>query len=156
MSSRLKAHTRLLESVPANRSVSVNAPDRLRLVFAEAVDPRTVWLDVVAADGSAVPTPELLTRGAGDVEVVKFALPVLRDGVYGLAWVTVGPDGHRVAGEVIVGAGPLDGGVVAEASFQAAPLLDHFLSVVAVSFPPNRGGMLLGERKSHARNETSL
>ena len=100
-------------------------------MFAEAVDPRLVRLDVLTAHGGVVPGPVPLTSSGGDVEVVEFALPALSDGVYGLVWVTVGPDGHRVAGEVVVGVGNLDGGIVTEAGFQDTAVLDHALGALA-------------------------
>ena len=128
-SSAVLGHTRLVESVPANRSVSVEAPDRLRLFFAEAVDPRSVRLDVVSAGGESIEGAVLLTAGDPDVEVVEFSLPEFSDGVYGLGWVTVGPDGHRVAGEVVVGVGDLDGAAVGEVGLGGVPVLDRVLSL---------------------------
>ncbi len=131
-SSPAAAHTRLLETVPENRTVAESPPERLRLVFAEAVDPRTVHLDVIAADGGLVGGAVLATPSGADRAVIEFSLPPLDDGVYGLSWITVGPDGHRVAGEVVVGVGAVDGTRVQEARFSETPLVERVLSVAAV------------------------
>ena len=128
-SSPAAAHTRLIETIPANRSMAAEAPERLTLVFAEAVDPRTVQLDVIGVDGSTIAGPELLTPVGEDQSVIEFALPALADGVYGLSWITVGPDGHRVAGEVVVGVGIVDGDALAGASFAETPLLERILEI---------------------------
>ncbi|MDE0654038.1 MAG: CopD family protein [bacterium] len=128
-SSPAAAHTRLLETIPDNRTISDEPPERLTLVFAEAVDPRTVQLDVIAADGSILPGPLLLTPVGADQTVIEFALPELGDGIYGLSWITVGPDGHRVAGEVVVGVGVVDGGSVEAATFSETPPLERVLSI---------------------------
>ena len=129
-SSGAEAHTRLLDTVPANRTIAVEAPERLTLVFAEAVDPRTVQLEILTPDGGAVPGAALLTAVGADAEVVEFDLPPLAGGVYGLAWVTVGPDGHRVAGEVVLGVGIIDGDAVATGGFARTPPLDRALEVL--------------------------
>ena len=130
-SSPAVAHTRLIETVPANRTVGAEAPERLTLVFAEAVDPRTVQLDVIAADGRGVDGAVLLTPLGEDQAVIDFALPTLTDGVYGLAWITVGPDGHRVAGEVVVGVGAVDGDTLATAGFVETPPLERALQILS-------------------------
>ncbi len=124
------AHTRLVETVPADRTITAEAPERLTLVFAEAVDPRAVQLEVVGVTGETFEGAALLTATGADATVVEFALPPLAGGVYGLAWVTVGPDGHRVAGEVVLGVGIVDGEVVASAHFARTPPLDRALEVL--------------------------
>lgn len=130
-SSPAAAHTRLIETLPANRTIGAEAPERLTLVFAEAVDPRTVQLDVIATDGRIVEGAVLLTPPGEDQAVIDFALPSLADGVYGLAWITVGPDGHRVAGEVVVGVGVVDGDTLAGVSFVETPALERALQILS-------------------------
>ena len=129
-SSIASAHTRLLETVPANRTITATSPERLTLVFAEAVDPRTVQLEVITPAGDTVGGAALVTATGADSEVIEFALPDLADGVYGLSWVTVGPDGHRVAGEVVLGVGVIDGEAVASTGFARTPTLDRALEVL--------------------------
>ena len=130
-SSPAAAHTRLIETIPANRTLAAEAPERLTLIFAEAVDPRTVQLDVIGVDGESVAGPELLTPVGADQSIIEFALPPLSDGVYGLSWITVGPDGHRVAGEVVVGVGVVDGDTLAGASFAETPPLERALEITS-------------------------
>lgn len=130
-SSPAAAHTRLVETMPANRTIGAEPPERLTLVFAEAVDPRTVQLDVIGTDGEPVAAPQLLTPTGEDQAVIEFALPALDDGVYGLSWITVGPDGHRVAGEVVVGVGIVDGDTLAGASFAGTPPLERALEIIS-------------------------
>ena len=130
-SSPAAAHTRLLETIPDNRTISDEPPERLTLIFAEAVDPRTVQLDVIGADGNVIDGSVLLTPAGADQAVIEFSLPSLEAGVYGLSWITVGPDGHRVAGEVVVGVGVVDGASVADARFSETPPLERVLSVAA-------------------------
>ena len=130
-SSPAAAHTRLIETIPANRTIGAEPPERLILVFAEAVDPRTVQLDVIGVDGEMVAGPELLTPIGEDQAIIEFALPPLDDGVYGLSWITVGPDGHRVAGEVVVGVGVTDGDTLTGASFARTPPLERALEITS-------------------------
>ncbi len=129
-SSSASAHTRLLETVPANRTIAAEAPERLTLVFAEAVDPRSVQLEIITVAGDTIPGATLLTAIGADAAVVEFSLPDLTNGVYGFAWVTVGPDGHRVAGEVVLGVGIVDGEAVASTGFARVALLDRALEVL--------------------------
>ena len=130
-SSPAAAHTRLIETIPANRTMGAEPPESLTLVFAEAVDPRTVQLDVIGIDGESVGGSELLTPIGEDRAVIEFALPPLDDGVYGLSWITVGPDGHRVAGEVVVGVGVIDGDTLSGASFAETPPLERALEITS-------------------------
>ena len=130
-SSPAAAHTRLLDTVPANRTIADEPPERLTLIFAEAVDPRTVQLDVIAVGGETVPGAALLTPPGEDQAVIEFALPALESGIYGLSWITVGPDGHRVAGEVVVGVGIVDGATVADASFSGTPAIERLLEITS-------------------------
>ncbi|MCY3925605.1 MAG: CopD family protein, partial [bacterium] len=53
----------------------------------------------------------------------------LAPGIYGPSGNTVGPPGHRVAGEVVVGVGVVDGADVEGASFSETPALERVLSV---------------------------
>ena len=129
--SSASAHTRLLETVPTDRAVSAESPEQLTLVFAEAVDPRSVRLDVISSSGETIPGAVLLTSAGEDSEIIRFALPDLGRGIFGLSWVTVGPDGHRVAGEVVVGVGLVDDAAVAAASFAQTPMLDRVLELVS-------------------------
>ncbi len=124
------AHTRLLLTDPPTRSSFEEAPDRLTLTFAEAVSPHSVKLEIISLDGESIPGAELLTPFGEEQEVINFSLPDLNDGVYGLAWATVGPDGHRVSGEVVIGVGVADAASLQTAEFRSTPFWDRTLSVV--------------------------
>ena len=127
--SSVSAHTRLLSTDPPTRSSFDETPEQLTLTFAEAVSPRSVRLEIVSLNGETIAGAQLLTPAGEDQAVIQFALPDLDDGVYGLAWVTVGPDGHRVSGEVVIGVGAADASQLQNAEFQSTPLWDRILSV---------------------------
>ncbi len=127
--SSVSAHTRLLSTDPPTRSSFEETPEQLSLTFAEAVSPRSVRLEIVSLTGETIEGAQLLTPAGEDQSVIGFALPDLDDGVYGLAWVTVGPDGHRVSGEVVIGVGAADASQLQNAEFQSTPLWDRILSV---------------------------
>lgn len=129
-SSTASAHTRLLETIPASRTITAEAPERLTLVFAEPVDPRSVRLEIITPDGESIPGATLLTETGADSATIEFALPGLPHGIFGLSWVTIGPDGHRVAGEVVLGIGIVDSDTVASASFARTPRLDRALELL--------------------------
>lgn len=124
------AHTSLLESIPDNRSSLSSAPDQITLVFAEAVDPRSVQLDIMNLDGEVIDGAVRTTADTPDSEVITFSIPALDAGVYGFPWVTVGPDGHRVAGEVVVGVAVEDVTALEGATFSSTPVLDRVLQIV--------------------------
>ena len=127
--SSVSAHTQLLSTDPPTRSSFEETPEQLTLTFAEAVSPRSVRLEIVSLTGETIEGARLLTSAADDQTVIDFALPDLDDGVYGLAWVTVGPDGHRVSGEVVIGVGAADASDLQTAEFRSTPLWDRILSV---------------------------
>ncbi len=100
------AHTALASSTPGHRSVLAEPPETVRLVFTDPVDPRRLTVSVTSAsDGAVRDAPPI---GVVDTETtaVEYALPALDDGTYGVAWESVGADGHRAAGEVVFTVGP--------------------------------------------------
>ncbi|MEO2105882.1 MAG: copper resistance CopC family protein, partial [Actinomycetota bacterium] len=108
------AHTSLVASSPASGERVAYSPDEIVLTFATAVDPRTVTAELRSADGEVVAV-EPLSGETGDTTVVAFAVPRLPHAVYGLAWQSVGDDGHRVLGEVLFGVGTEVGGTTSVA-----------------------------------------
>ena len=108
------AHTSLVASSPASGERLAYSPDEIVLTFATAVDPRTVTAELRSADGEVVAV-EPLSGETGDTTVVAFAVPRLPHAVYGLAWQSVGDDGHRVLGEVLFGVGTEVGGTTSVA-----------------------------------------
>jgi methionine-rich copper-binding protein CopC/putative copper export protein len=99
------AHTALVASTPAHRSVLTGPPATAQLVFVNAVDPGTVSIELVAASGARIGGHARTTPDSRRTRTVEFTLPPLEEGVYAIAWQSVGGDGHRVSGEVVFGVG---------------------------------------------------
>jgi copper transport protein len=129
------AHTSLVASDPADRTIVEAAPETASLTFINRLDPRSVSLEVLALDGSAVGEGVRLTPDDPDAETVAFRLPDLDDGTYGLRWQAVGDDGHRVAGEIVIGVGASDDAALAsqvdEAGFSSDDTVDRLLELGA-------------------------
>src|SRR5439155_11360009 len=123
------AHTSLVSSTPADRSVLPQAPGKISLGFANAVDPRLVSIGVVDTAGAHHPGARRLTPDRPDTKSVEFSLPALRSGTYGVTWQSIGPDGHRVSGEVVFGVGVGQRQRVASARFSTSNLSDHVFEV---------------------------
>ncbi len=109
-----RAHTSLVASSPATGERLAYSPDEIVLTFATAVDPRTVTAELRSADGDVVAV-QPLSGEAGETTVVAFGVPRLPHAVYGLAWQSIGDDGHRVLGEVLFGVGTEVGGTTSVA-----------------------------------------
>lgn len=129
------AHTSLERSQPADRTISAAPPETLTLVFADAVDPRSVTVEVKAIDGTTVGRGVRRTPDGASTDTVVFDLPPLEQGTYGLAWLAVGDDGHQVRGETVVGVGDAaDAELAAEvegASFAESDPLGRMLELGA-------------------------
>lgn len=118
------AHDALVGSTPASGAILTDAPDEVRLTFAEPPGTAGLGVAVTAPDGSSV------VAGAPTVEandVVAALVPLTRDGTYTVAWRVVSDDGHPVTGEFTFA---LSSGT-SEASASAAP--------VAASAPASAG-----------------
>lgn len=98
-----RAHTALLGSDPPSGERLAYSPDEVVLSFAAPVDMSTVQAHLRAADGTQIPLESLTPPGP--TEIVAFGVPRLSQAVYGMAWESVGDDGHRVSGEVVFGVG---------------------------------------------------
>jgi len=132
LTGRAWAHTSLLESSPADRSRLSEAPESLRLRFSDPVEPASVTVDVLSVDGRH---HEGAVRRTGGplTDVVEFSLPRLPDGgTYGLTWQSFGPDGHRVAGEVVIGVGYVSEHDVAGASFSSVSIWNRLTELGGV------------------------
>lgn len=88
-------HTQLERAEPAVDSTVAVAPERLRLVFNESIDPQlaTVTLEV---DGVAGGPLADLASGDGPESIVGSVPPGLPAGVWTVRWQVVGADGHPV------------------------------------------------------------
>ncbi|MEP6732830.1 MAG: copper resistance protein CopC [bacterium] len=90
------AHTTLLRSEPAAGSRSATSPERVRLVFSEALEPSLAQLSIVDVAGSVV---RLSASGdPHDVNAIVAPLSALAPGSYRLRWRVVSADGHPVEG----------------------------------------------------------
>lgn len=127
------AHTALVETIPENRETLGEPPEELTIVFAEPVDPESVRIQILTLEGAALDGATRVTPDSPDSAVIVFDLPELPNGIYGIPWQTIGPDGHRVAGEVVIGVGLVDPAALESASFVVTPALDRVLEVGAVS-----------------------
>ena len=92
------AHAELASSTPAPNASVETAPDRLSIVFSEAIDPERAFVDLLDASQRRV-------RGVGPVEVsadgrsVSVSLPDLDAGVVTVSYQVVSTvDGHATAG----------------------------------------------------------
>jgi len=94
----VNGHADLLASVPAEGDSLSASPQRLRLAFAEAVDPAFSSIDLVQADGVAIldhaGVPDPLDR-----RILEAQVPELKGGVYQVRWRTLSSgDGHAAFG----------------------------------------------------------
>jgi methionine-rich copper-binding protein CopC len=96
--SRADAHAHYRSSIPADGAVIERAPDVLRIDFSEGVEPAFSHVQVVDADGHAVPTGALSTA-PGDSSVVIVPLhTAMRAGRYVVTWEVTAVDTHRTHG----------------------------------------------------------
>lgn len=85
------AHVHLQSSIPAAGSTVKASPERLVLVFQEAVELKALS---VQKSGDKAPTALELPKAAS--EQLAIALPKLPDGDYTVSYTYVGPDEHRM------------------------------------------------------------
>ena len=125
-----RAHTSLVESDPPDRARLSDPPPSVRLRFSQPVDPASVTLRVLDVGGRHYDGTSRTTTGLS-TNVIQFALPPLPRGtVYGLTWQSVGPDGHRVAGEIVVGVGYVSARDVTLASFRSVRVVEWTMDVL--------------------------
>ncbi|MGH7425273.1 MAG: copper resistance CopC family protein, partial [Candidatus Methylomirabilales bacterium] len=127
------AHTSLEESRPENRSILAEAPKVLRLRFSNPVDPKSATIQVLGTDGRRRGTSARLTPQGPPNRVVEFSLPRLGEGTYGITWQSLGPDGHRVAGEVVFAVGSASASDLAGAEFHPLSSVDRVLDILAAT-----------------------
>jgi copper transport protein len=101
------AHAALVEASPGDGAALDSAPDRLRLVFNEPVQP--VMVRLIDGNGRNLLPPETV-HGAD--RMVEAPLPPLTDGAYVISFRIVSADGHPVGGALTfrIGAGPEQSG----------------------------------------------
>jgi methionine-rich copper-binding protein CopC len=93
------AHGKLQASTPKDGATLEQAPKLVRLQFNEPVEATLSTVKLVNPAGQEVETAKAEVP-ADDPKAVVLALPPLTTGSYRAVWSMVGPDGHRVKGEV--------------------------------------------------------
>jgi methionine-rich copper-binding protein CopC len=93
------AHGKLQASTPKEGSTLEQAPKLVRLQFNEPVEATLTTVKLVDTAGQEVKTAKAEVP-ADDAKAVVLALPALTTGSYRALWSMVGPDGHRVKGEL--------------------------------------------------------
>lgn len=92
----LIAHAMLLSSEPKAGSVLTKSPERVRLVFSEAVDATVSGIRLVPSGGA--PRDLAVSADPRDVSALVAPLAPLPPGGYRVVWRTVSADGHAVNG----------------------------------------------------------
>ncbi|MEX2587401.1 MAG: copper resistance protein CopC [Actinomycetota bacterium] len=127
------AHTSLAESTPANLSRLDGPPESITLVFTDPVEPETVSIDVQDVEGREHAGHQRRPAGADTASEVTFELPDLPDGTYGITWQSIGSDGHRAAGEVVLGIGNVDGEQLSAAQFRTLSPGDRWVEIAGAA-----------------------
>ncbi|ABB12873.1 copper homeostasis periplasmic binding protein CopC [Burkholderia lata] len=91
------AHGKLESAAPATGSTVDTAPDTLRLIFNEDLEPAFSSVKVSDANGNAV-TQEKAKVDAANPRVMTVALPKLAPGAYTVQWAAMTADAHRTKG----------------------------------------------------------
>ena len=114
------AHTQLIETVPADRSVIESAPENVELTFSEPVRLTALSIQMDGAQKQSLgPLPSQTT------EKSSVALPaMLDDGHYVVTWRALSQDTHVVSGEFMFAVGS-EGSHDSHVSHQAAPEGQH-------------------------------
>ena len=93
------AHGKLQASTPKDGSTLEQAPKLVRLQFNEPVEATLTTVKLVDTAGQEVETARAEVP-ADDAKAVVLTLPALTPGSYRAVWSMVGPDGHRIKGDV--------------------------------------------------------
>ena len=107
---RAPAHERLVRSSPAAGDSLAAAPSELRLIFSSRVQLAFSGLELLDADGRAIPLGALRSPADSATVLVADVMRALAPGRYTVAWRTGGADGHPVRGRyefVVLGAVPV-------------------------------------------------
>ena len=94
-SNYVSAHTALVESIPKDEAMVMNAPEDLQLKFTESVR----LLKIVVSIGEKELDIGFLPI-AKPAEQFSVALPGLENGSYSVNWTAMGTDGHSVQGNI--------------------------------------------------------
>ncbi len=121
-------HALLLGADPADGSVLAQAPERIRLVFTQAVAADLSTVELVASSGQPIPVRVVAEPGSSSVIVLE--LPSLPADAYRVSWrVLSNDDLHPSTGTLVFGVGTTASSAVAVAS--AGPTLVGAVEAVA-------------------------
>ncbi|MEJ7652594.1 MAG: copper resistance protein CopC [Chloroflexia bacterium] len=91
-------HASVVRTLPEQDSATPSSPPRIRIWFAERIEPRFSSIELTDAGGGVVATSDFRIEGA-DGRSADVALPSLPDGSYIVRWRNVSTvDGHSLAG----------------------------------------------------------
>jgi copper transport protein len=142
----LTAHAMLLSSDPKAGSVLTKSPERVRLVFSEAIDASVSGIRLVLPRGA--PIELAVSADPRDVSALVAPLAPLAAASYRIAWRTVSADGHAVNGSFGFRVrGDTATGPVIEAMPPPIPLPDTLASFAPTRFPVSAAlvrGLALG------------
>ena len=93
------AHSKLVQSVPADRSVVGESPSRVRLWFNERIEPAYAELSVREEGGKQVDAGDVAVDPASGV-AMSVGIPGLPPGTYRVRYRVVSVDGHVVEGSL--------------------------------------------------------
>ena len=114
----VSAHANLAQTDPPAQSVLSRAPSRVQLVFTEAVEPRSIDIQVLNAQRQRVDAKNAALSGNTNDTIVAGLTESLPDGVYTIQWkVTSAVDGHTTQGLVPFTVG--DPGAIPDAPLNA-------------------------------------
>lgn len=93
------AHAKLVESMPAAKSVTATSPREIRLRFNERIAVNLSGVDLMTAEGKGVNVGEAFAD-PGDAMgfIVRIDAP-LPPGIYHVRWRTVSADMHKLKGD---------------------------------------------------------
>ncbi|HVC79628.1 MAG TPA: copper resistance protein CopC [Chloroflexota bacterium] len=92
------AHATLVHCNVARGSRLTAAPKTLSCIFAEGVQPKGSFVDVLASDGGVL-NPKDSQVSFSNSKEMDLLLPKLRKGTYGILWFTISADdGHKAGG----------------------------------------------------------
>ena len=93
------AHSKLVQSVPADRSVVGESPSRVRLWFNERIEPSYAELSVREAGGKQVDAGDIAVDPTNGV-AMSVGIPRVPPGIYSVRYRVVSVDGHVVKGNL--------------------------------------------------------
>lgn len=93
------AHASLVRCNIARNAHLTSSPSTLICTFAEGVQPKGSFVDVVATDDGGVLNTQDSTVSFTNAKEIDLRLPKLHKGTYGVLWFTISADdGHKAGG----------------------------------------------------------